>query len=74
MKTYQELKDNFFEEVGKIDVSKLYLSSFGGLKDYAELLKVMSELPKENTYEKYKEGLSLGLGGMPVPKIEEGGN
>ena len=74
MKTYQELRDNFFEEVGKIDVSKLSLASFGGLKDYAELLKVMSELPKENTYEKYKEGLSLGFGSMPVPKIEEGGN
>ncbi len=75
MKTYQELRDNFFEEVGKIDVSKLLLTSFGGgLKDYAELLKIMSELPKENTYEKYKEGLSLGFGGSPVPKIEEGGN
>lgn len=74
MKTYQELRDNFFEEVGKIDVSKLPLTSFGGLKDYAELLKIMSELPKENTYEKYKEGLSMGFGCAPVPKIEEGGN
>ena len=41
MATYNELKNNFFEEVSKIDVSKLNLSYGGGLKEYAELLKTI---------------------------------
>lgn len=50
MKTYKELVQELYEEVSKIDVSKLSLSSFGGgLKDYVELLKAMSSLPSEST-------------------------
>lgn len=45
-KTYKELKDNFFEEVGKVDLSKLGLG-FGGLKDYAQLLQMMATIPEE---------------------------
>lgn len=73
MKTYQELRDGLFEEVSKIDISKLSIG-FGGLESYTELLKKMSELPDESVFEKYKNGLSTGFGSMPVPKIEEGGN
>lgn len=73
MKTYKELRDELFEEVSKIDVSKLSLG-YGGLESYVDLIKKMSELPDESFFEKCKNGLSMGFGGAPVPKIEEGGN
>lgn len=78
MKTYKELRDNFFEEVGKIDVSKLGLMPFGGsLKEYAELLKSMADIPAMSKEEEIKaRGLDLcccGFGGTEVPKIDEGG-
>ena len=79
MKTYQELKNNFFDEVGKIDLSKLSLSNFGGgLREYAELLKVMAEIPEKTKDEMFKESVqnsccSLGFGGNSTPRIEEGG-
>ena len=76
--TYKELKDNFFKEVGKIDVSKLGLS-FGGLKEYAELLKLMAEIPEETRDESFKnaDGFSIcnafaGLGrSEQLPKTEK---
>lgn len=71
MKTYKELRDELFEEVSKIDISKLSIG-FGGLSDYVDLLKKMSELPDESIYEKCKNGLSQGFGGFPIPKIEGG--
>lgn len=72
MKTYKELRDGLFDEVSKIDVSKLSLG-YGGLESYVDLLKKMSELPDENCYEKYNGALT-GFGFVTVPKIEEGGN
>lgn len=56
-KTYKELKDNFFEEVGKVDLSKLGLG-FGGLKDYAQLLQMMATIPEETTSEYNRSVLS----------------
>ena len=68
MSTYKELKDNFLEEVAKIDVSKLGLS-FGGLKEYAELLKAISSLP-EDTYENQMKSslVSYGFDSVEIPK------
>lgn len=68
MASYKELKDSFLEEVAKIDVSKLGLS-FGGLKDYAELLKAISNLP-EDTYENQMKSslISYGFGSVEIPK------
>lgn len=78
MKTYQELRDNFFEEVGKIDVSKLSLAEFGySYKAYAELLKSMADIPSMSREEEIKaRGLDMCccLNNATVPKIEEGGN
>lgn len=60
MSTYKELKDSFIEEVSKIDVSKLSLGGFGNTyKDYAELLKIIFELPEQSFMEKFKE---MGFG------------
>lgn len=77
MKTYKEIKDNFFEEVGKIDVSKLSLGMFGGgLKEYAELLKVMSDLPdkgKDEWYDPNIQNMCCTLAGQTTPRIDEGG-
>ena len=56
MATYKELKDNFLEEVSKIDVSKLSLGGFENTyKDYAELLKSISELREESLFNKVGE-------------------
>lgn len=77
--TYKELKDRFFEEVGKVDLSKLGLT-FGGLKDYAELLKVMAEIPDETKEDSFKNGVGLasavcngfsGFGSSATPRVEE---
>lgn len=71
MKTYKELVNELYEEVSKIDVSKLSLASFGGgLKDYVELLKAMSSLPHADMSEIPGPAYSLGFGGFPVPKEE----
>lgn len=76
MATYKELKDRFFEEVGNVDLSKLGLG-FNGLKDYAELLKIMAEIPEETGDEKFKYGLTnasalcAGFGGASVPRIDD---
>lgn len=74
-KTYKELKDEFFEEVGKIDLSKLSIG-FGGLKDYAELLKIMAELPAESRDDYYKLAnanceLGFSVFGTPRKSKEE---
>lgn len=73
---YTELKYNFFKEVGKIDVSKFPLG-FNGLKDYAELLKVMAEIPEKTKDEEIKENMQnaafSGFGSPETPKIEKGG-
>lgn len=47
MKTYKELKTELFEEVAKIDVSKLTLEPYGqnSLMAYTSLLAEMSKLP-----------------------------
>lgn len=72
MKTYKELVRGLYEEVSKIDVSKLSLSSFGGgLKDYVELLKAISTLPSEGFGDKLDICCTQGFFGNPVPKIEE---
>lgn len=72
MKTYKELVQGLYEEVSKIDVSKLLLSSFGGgLKDYVELLKAMSNLLKEGLGDNVDMACMQGFGGFSVPKIEE---
>jgi hypothetical protein len=78
LKTYKELRDGFFEEVSKIDVSKLSLMSFGGsYKEYAELLKSMAEIPLMSKEEEIKaRGLDLcccETRSFSTPKIEEGG-
>lgn len=77
MKTYKELKDNFFNEVGKIDVSKLSLGMFGGgLKEYAELLKTMAELPdkgKDEWFDPALQNMCCSLGNQTTPRIDEGG-
>lgn len=54
LKTFEELKENFYEEVGKIDVGQLALGGFGGntYKDYAELLKIISELEEKSLFSK----------------------
>lgn len=69
--SYKELKDNFLEEVGRIDVSKLGLSFCGGLKDYAELLQVIAMLP-DDTHQNLinKEGFNHGFGAQNVPQKE----
>lgn len=73
---YTQLKYNFFQEVGKIDVSKLGLG-FGGLKDYAELLKIMAEIPEKTKDEEIKENMQkaafIGFGSPETPKVEKGG-
>ena len=72
MKTYKELVQGLYEEVSKIDVSKLNMTSFGGgLKDYVELLKAMSTLPPEGLGDKLDMCYTQGFGGFPVPKVEE---
>lgn len=78
MKTYKELRDNFFEEVGKIDVSKLGLASYGNsFKEYAELLKLMADIPSMSQEERLKamgvDSCCCGFGSTAVPKIDEGG-
>lgn len=50
MKTYKELKDALFEEVGKIDISQLGLG-YNGLLSYAELLEKISKLPDKTSGE-----------------------
>ena len=55
MATYKELKDNFFDEVSKIDLNKLNLSFGGGLREYAELLKAIAEIPEMSYDERLKE-------------------
>lgn len=75
MKTYKELKENFFEEVGKVDLSKLNVG-FGGLKDYAELLRIMAEIPEEPRDESYKSlingfALNQDFSGLSTPRIKE---
>ena len=75
--TYKELKDKLFDEVGKIDLSKLSMG-YGGLKDYAELLKILAKLPEEPMGDSYGKALSNiamcnGFGGLPTPRVEEGG-
>lgn len=72
-KTYKELKDEFFEEVGNIDLSKLSIG-FGGLKDYAELLKIMAELPAESREDYYNlasANCALGFSGFGAPRKSE---
>lgn len=72
MATYKELKDNFFDEVSKIDVSKLNLSLSGGLKDYAELLKIMAEIPESTNEERLKsKDYTLGFLGFGTPRKSE---
>ena len=76
MKTYKELRDNFFEEVSKIDVSKLGLMGYGGsLREYSELLKSMADIPSMSREEEIKaKGLDMCccLNNSEVPKIEGG--
>ncbi len=72
MKTYKELRDGLFEEVSKIDLSKLSIG-FGGLESYADLLEKMSKLPDDSIFDKYSKLVSCGFVGSPVPKVEEGG-
>ena len=72
-KTYKELKEEFFDEVGNIDLSKLSIG-FGGLKDYAELLKIMAEMPSESRDDYYNlasENCSLGFSGFSTPRKSE---
>lgn len=72
MKTYKELVDGLYEEVSKIDISKLSLSSFGGgLKEYVELLKSMSTLPPGDMRDKIDMCCTQSFGGFSVPKVEE---
>lgn len=76
--TYKEIKDNFFEEVGKVDISKLGLT-FGGLRDFAELLKIMAEIPAEPREDSLKYAMqnacaiSSGISSFSVPRKEEEG-
>lgn len=56
-KSYKELKDSFFEEVGNIDLSKLGLG-FNGLKDYAQLLQMMAEIPEDTKDNHYRSVLN----------------
>ncbi len=77
MKTYKELRENFFEEVGKIDVGKLSLMGYGGsLREYSELLKSMADIPSMSREEEIKaKGLDMCccLNNAEVPKIDKGG-
>lgn len=77
MKTYKELRDNFFEEVGKIDVGKLSLMGYGcSLREYSELLKSMADIPSMSREEEIKaRGLDMCccLNNAEVPKVDEGG-
>ena len=71
MVTYKELKDSFLEEVSKIDISKLSLGGFANsYKDYAELLKSISELREESYFEKFGE---FGFGIKTEAPKKEGG-
>lgn len=72
-KTYEELKDNFFEEVGKVDLSKLGLG-FGGLKDYAQLLQMMAEIPegtKDNHYRSVLNDCCCDIHTFDTPRKSE---
>lgn len=75
MKTYKELKDNFFDEVGKIDISKLSLTPYGNnFKEYAELLKVMAEIPEESKGSMLyglQNSCCTGFGGAETPRLKE---
>lgn len=60
MKSYEELRNELFEEVGKIEVSKLALGGIQNtLRDYAELLKTLSILPLKNIYESEESGFHM---------------
>lgn len=72
MKTYKELVQRLYEEVSKIDVSKLSLSSYGGgLKDYVELLKSMSTLPNESTGDMLYMYNTQRLTNFDIPKNDK---
>ena len=71
MKSYEELRNELFEEVSKIEVSKLALGGIQNtLKDYAELLKTLSTLPLENIYESEESGFRMCCT-VSIPKSEE---
>lgn len=71
MKSYEELRNGLFEEVSKIEVSKLALSGIQNtLRDYAELLKTLSTLPLKNIYESEDSGLRMCCT-VSIPKIKE---
>lgn len=58
--SYKELKEKFLNEVSQIDISKLSLGGFGNTyRDYAELLKVISELPES---ERLMDLCKMGFG------------
>lgn len=70
MKTYKELKDELFEEVSKIDISKLGLG-FGGLASYVELLERMSKLPDATTSELMLHSTLQNAFCLTTPKTEK---
>lgn len=73
LKTYKELKDNFYEEVGKIDVSKLTLDGIGNTyKDYAELLIKMAELERNHWIDELS-GFNPNGFRVSTPKVESEG-
>jgi predicted house-cleaning noncanonical NTP pyrophosphatase (MazG superfamily) len=72
MKTYKELKDALFEEVGKIDISDFNL---GMLASYTELLEKMSKLPNMAVEELMVHSLlkaACCVTEPPIPKTEKG--
>lgn len=76
MKSYEELRNEFLEEVSKIDVSKLLLSSYSGrsLKEYAELLTAIADIPYRPKYLSLNERLIFeGEYNNRVPKVESEG-
>lgn len=71
MKTYEELRNEFFKEVAKIDITKLHLDGFHNTyKSYAELLYTLSNLPCKNCHETGEDGFFIECGAS-TPKIEE---
>lgn len=76
MKSYEELRKEFLEEVSKIDVSKLLLSPDSGrsLKDYAELLTAIADIPYRPEYLSFNERVIFeGEYNNRVPKVESEG-
>lgn len=68
LKSYEELRKEFIEEVEKIDISKLSLGGFGNsYREYAQLLQEIYRLPESK--HSFEEFMCCGFNSL-APKVE----